>query len=93
MNANVIDIREWKRTRARAAKVRALIAALERYCKGQGPHDALAMVMVARQLTERSWMIVEQIAGARESSALVRQLVLDELEDRARAMRLAKVLR
>lgn len=90
--SNVIDMREWAIARARNAKVRRLIAAIERYCKGQGPHDALAMVMVARRFTETTWEIVEGIAHEKcPSSAITRQLVLDELEDRARAMRLSAI--
>jgi hypothetical protein len=80
--SRVIDMGEWKRSRARAAKVRALIAAIDRYCAGQGPHDAIALVMVARRLTESSWAIVEQMAGVSESSALTRQLVVEVRVDR-----------
>jgi len=91
VSATVIDMREWCIARARNAKVRKLIAAIERYCKGQGPYDALAMVMTARRLTESSWEIVEQMAGVTATSAITRQLVLDELEDRAREVRLAAI--
>lgn len=91
MTATIIDMREWAITRARYAKVRKLIAAIEKYCKGQGPYDALAMAMTARRLTESSWEIVEQIAGIAPSSAITRQLVLDELEDRAREVRLQAI--
>ncbi|HEY1956739.1 MAG TPA: hypothetical protein VGH28_14060 [Polyangiaceae bacterium] len=89
--AVVINLREWCAARARNAKVRALLGAIKKYCKGQGPYDALAQAMVARRLTEASWEIVEQIAGVAPSSALTRQLVLDELEDRAREIRLAAI--
>jgi hypothetical protein len=91
-STNVISMREWCAARARNAKVRRLISAIDRYCAGQGPHDAVALAMVARRLTNTSWAIVEEMAGETSpSSALTRQLVLDHLEDEARALRLERL--
>lgn len=101
MSATVIDMREWVVARARNAKVRWLIAAIDRYCAGQGPHDALAKAMVARRLTDASWAIVDGIAAdlahragrpfLLPSSALTRQLTVDQLGDDAREIRLAAI--
>lgn len=87
MTALVIDYA----AEARKRKVAALIEALTQYAKAQGPYDAVALEMLARQLTPESWAILESLAKCkRPASSTTRQLVLDELEDRARALRFVK---
>ena len=96
--SNVIDLREYLIARARQSKVRYLIAAVEKYCKGQGPYDALAMAMTARRFTPQSWDVLDEIAhdAAKRhgepftlpSGPITRRLVLDEIEARASEMKL-----